>query len=251
MLAALHTWLVWIEIALAIFTFASLLFVTAPYGRHARAGWGPTVSAKLGWVLMECPAVLLWAAVFFTGPHARSAGSIALMLVWMSHYVHRTFLYPLTLKPGARPTPLVIVLLAVLFNTLNALVNAGQVAHVRPYDATWLTDARFVLGVLVFAAGYFINKQSDAILLSLRKPGETGYKIPRGGLYRWVSCPNYLGELLEWVGWTIATWSFAGLAFALYTAANLVPRALDNHRWYQSQFADYPKERRAVIPFLL
>ena len=66
-----------------------------------------------------------------------------------------------------------------------------------------------------------------------------------------MSCPNYFGELLEWVGWTIATWSFAGFAFALYTAANLLHRALDNHRWYQNSFDDYPKDRRAVIPFLL
>jgi protein-S-isoprenylcysteine O-methyltransferase Ste14 len=251
MLANYHSSLVWIEITLAVLTFVSLLFITAPYGRHARAGWGPTVSAKLAWVLMECPAVLLWALVFWMGPFARSPGSIALLLLWMSHYVHRTFFYPLTLKPGARPTPLLIVLAAIAFNTLNALVNAGQVAHVRAYDAGWLTDVRFVAGVLVFALGYFINKQSDSILLSLRKPGETGYKIPYGGLYRWVSCPNYLGELLEWVGWSIATWSLAGVAFALYTAANLVPRALDNHRWYLSQFDDYPKDRRAVIPYLL
>jgi len=47
MLATYHSTLVWIEIALAVLTFVSLLFITAPYGRHARAGWGPTISAKL------------------------------------------------------------------------------------------------------------------------------------------------------------------------------------------------------------
>lgn len=47
------------------------------------------------------------------------------------------------------------------------------------------------------------------------------------------------------------TWSISGLAFFIYTVANLGPRAFANHRWYQETFEDYPKERRALIPFLL
>jgi protein-S-isoprenylcysteine O-methyltransferase Ste14 len=70
-------------------------------------------------------------------------------------------------------------------------------------------------------------------------------------MYRWVSCPNYFGEMLEWIGWAIATWSLAGSAFAIFTIANLLPRALANHRWYQTEFPDYPSDRRAVIPGLL
>jgi 3-oxo-5-alpha-steroid 4-dehydrogenase 1 len=251
MLRDAHSWLVLTEFVLAILTFLSLLFITAPYGRHAREGWGPTLSPRVAWVVMESPAVLLWAAFFFAGEHRAAPGSLALLALWMTHYVYRTFIYPTRIKESARRTPLVIALTAVAFNTLNAAVNAGQVSHVRAYDADWLRDPRFIVGVLVFALGYWINHQSDGILLSLRKPGETGYKIPYGGMYRWISCPNYFGELLEWVGWSIATWSLAGLSFAVYTAANLVPRALDNHRWYQQKFEDYPKERRAIIPFLL
>jgi protein-S-isoprenylcysteine O-methyltransferase Ste14 len=74
--------------------------------------------------------------------------------------------------------------------------------------------------------------------------------IPRGGLFRWVSAPNYLGEMMEWVGFAIATWSLAGAAFAVWTIANLLPRAVSNHRWYRSKFADYPPERRALIPWI-
>ena len=102
----------------------------------------------------------------------------------------------------------------------------------------------------MFLLGFAINLQSDSILRSLRKPGETDYKVPHGGLYRFVSCPNYLGEIVEWSGWALMTWSLPGLAFALYTFANLAPRALKHHRWYQEKFADYPKERKALIPGL-
>ena len=60
--------------------------------------------------------------------------------------------------------------------------------------------------------------------------------------------PNYLGEFIEWLGWAIMTWSWAGLVFFLWTVCNLFPRAISNHKWYQNKFTDYPKERKAVIP---
>ena len=83
----------------------------------------------------------------------------------------------------------------------------------------------------------------------MQTPGS--YRIPRGGLFRWVSCPNYLGEIVEWCGWAIATWSPAGAMFAAWTIANLLPRALSNHRWCRARFPDYPSERKALIPGLL
>jgi steroid 5-alpha reductase family enzyme len=98
--------------------------------------------------------------------------------------------------------------------------------------------------------GYLINRQADHTLHNLREPGEAGYRIPEGGLYRWISCPNYLGEIVEWFGWAIATWSLPGLAFAVWATANLAPRAWANHRWYHEQFPDYPSGRRALVPGL-
>ena len=41
-------------------TFILLFFVAAPYGRHARRGWGPTLSDKAGWVLMEAADTLVF-----------------------------------------------------------------------------------------------------------------------------------------------------------------------------------------------
>ena len=74
--------------------------------------------------------------------------------------------------------------------------------------------------------------------------------MPAGGAFELVSCPNYTGEILQWFGWALATWSAAGLAFAVFTAANLVPRAHAHHSWYREKFPDYPKSRKRVIPFL-
>jgi protein-S-isoprenylcysteine O-methyltransferase Ste14 len=247
---ALHSWGVWAEIGLGLVTFVALVFVSAPYGRHSRGGWGPTLPVRWGWVLMELPCVVVFAAFFFAGQHSRSLVPLLLLGFWQLHYLNRTFVFPFRLRVGDRRMPLLIPLLAIGFNVLNAWINARWIGHLGTYSTEWLSDPRFVIGALMFLAGWAGNLHSDALLRRLRKPGETGYKIPRGGLYRWVSAPNYLCEIIEWCGWAVMTWSPAGLAFALYTAANLAPRALSNHRWYLDKFEDYPSERKALIPFV-
>ncbi|WP_027345107.1 methyltransferase [Hamadaea tsunoensis] len=236
------------EFILAALTMAGLRFIVAPYGRHNRPGWGPSIPARLGWLVMEAPASLLVAYFFATGANRASLVPLLLLALWQIHYVHRAFVYPFRLRGGTR-MPLAVAAMAFAFNLLNAYVNGMWIGHYGSYPTSWLADPRFLIGVLLFAGGLALNLRSDRILRALRRPGESGYKIPQGGPYRWVSSPNYLGEIVEWLGWALATWSFAGLAFAVYTIANLAPRALANHRWYQSEFPDYP-DRKALLPYL-
>ncbi len=239
--------------ALSAVVFLSLLFIAAPYGRHGRAGWGPKVPGRLGWILMEVPAVLVIASCYLLA--ARSPGPVEWIFLgmWQVHYLYRALIYPFRLRTGSqRSMPLMVALMGVVFNGGNGYLNGRHLTEFSPgYDLSWLSDPRFLVGIALFVFGLAINHHADHVLLNLRKPGETGYKIPTGGAYRWVSCPNYLGELVEWSGWALATWSLPGLAFAVWTAANLVPRALKHHRWYREKFADYPRERRAIFPFLL
>lgn len=246
----IHTTLVWVELILAALTLASVTLITAPYGRHLRAGFGPMIPARAGWVIMELPSVLVFAVVFFLGDHRLELVPLILLALWQLHYVNRTFIYPFRLR-GGRRMPIVVALSGCAFTSLNAYINARFISHIGSYADTWLTDPRFIAGAAVMLTGLAINLRADSFLRSLRTPGESSYKIPRGGLYERISCPNYLGEILEWLGWALATWSLAGLAFAVYTIANLGPRAISHHRWYQREFDDYPEDRKALIPYLL
>jgi len=247
----LHAWAVRAEFLLALVTVVAVTMVPAPYGRYERRGWGPTVAARLGWVLMEMPAVALFAAFFFGGTHRWEVVPLVLLGLWQLHYVHRTFVFPLRMRASGRTMPVLVVFLAITFNTLNAYINARWIGELGAYAVDWLTDPRFLAGAALFLLGWLGNLHADGVLRRLRKPGETGYGVPSGGLFRWISAPNYLCEILEWTGWAIATWSTAGLAFAVYTVANLVPRALRHHAWYRERFAEYPSERKALIPYLL
>ena len=247
----IHTYLCWALICTAVVTFLVLSFITAPYGRHyENTGWGPRIPNTLGWVLMELPCVVVFAIVYAQGEQAGTLVPMALFAIWQIHYIHRTFIFPFRLKTKGKYMPVLVISLGIIFNTLNAYLNARFISAFATYDAQWVLGAPFWIGITLFFIGLAINIQSDSILINLRKPGEAGYKIPQGGLYRWVSTPSYFGELLEWLGFAIASWSLSGLAFFVFTAANLIPRAISNHRWYQEKFEEYPTERKRLIPFI-
>ena len=233
-------------------TWVAVTFLVAPYGRHHRAGWGPTLNTRWAWMLWESPTVLAFLAFYLLGERAFQPVPLLLLGVWMVHYVDRTFLYPLRMRGRSR-SPWLIVLTAVAYNLLNAFVNATWLTATGPsFGWEWLHTRRFACGIVLFVLGLVLNRHSDRILHRLRSSQEPNptYQVPQGGLYRWVSCPNYLAEMVQWFGWAVLTWSPAGLAFFLYTVANLAPRARTHHRWYQDRFPDYPRDRKALIPLL-
>ena len=245
-------WVAYGTLALAVPVFLLLFFIKAPYGRHIRGGWGPLLDNRLGWFIMELPAVLVFGAIVLLYARLNST-TVILFLLWQLHYCHRVFIYPWTLKKN-RKMPWLILVMALVFNTTNGYLNAWSIAsQADKYNDLWLGSPQFIIGILVFFSGMALNKVSDRQLAALgRDKGEKGaYQIPHGLAYHWVSCPNYLGEIIQWTGWAIASWSLAGWVFAVWTMANLVPRALAHHRWYRETFEDYPAGRRALIPYLL
>lgn len=248
--AEIHRWVAWGIVATGALTFVTLFFISAPYGRHGRSGWGPTMPTRWAWVIMESPAVLAFAAIFFMGQHRFAVAPLVLLAMWQLHYVNRTFVFPFKLQVDGKTTPVAVAAMAIVFNLFNAYVNARQISHLGSYGVAWLYDPRFLLGLSLFLVGRHVNVEADRRLIALREEGE-GYQIPRGWLYRHISCPNYFGEIVEWTGWAVATWSLAGVSFAVFTIANLAPRAIAHHRWYHEKFADYPPERKALIPFVV
>lgn len=234
-------------------TYISCRYITAPYGKHHRKGWGPTVPAPIAWFLMESPTLWLTLLLFAIGQHRSNPKSILLISPFLLHYIHRTIIYPLRLR--RKPStgyPISVALMAFAFNLLNSYLQSRWVSEYADYRYDEWFWWRFCGGLVVFLSGMAVNVKSDMELVKLKDSGGGGggYKIPRGGMFEFVSCPNYLGEMVEWLGWTVMTGSWVGLGFLLYTCANLVPRARANHVWYLNKFEDYPKGRKAVIPFL-
>lgn len=237
---------------------AILFFFNAPYGRQnlqdTHPLWGPNIPLKLSWFILEAPVFFSFAFFFWQGNNALLPVPLILFLLFELHYFHRTFIYPLSLKPkpgsGFR---LGVLAFGIPLNAANGYINGYYISQyaIHLNTLTWLLDPRFIIGCSLFFFGFWLTKNSDKLLANLRKPGETGYKIPYGGAFKWVSSPNYLGEIIQWAGFAIAAWSFPGFIFFCLTVANLLPRALSNQKWYHEKFSRYPKKRKALIPFVI
>lgn len=243
-----------VMLALAVVVFIALQYVTAGYGMMYSRRWGATVGNRLGWVLMEAPVFIAMALLWVFSPRACEAAPAVMASLFLLHYFQRSFIFPLLIKGKGR-MPLAIIAMGVVFNVVNAYMIGGWIFYVAPADAypvTWLWSPQFIAGTLVFFAGMVINIQSDHIVRSLRKPGDTKHYIPRGGMYRYVASANYFGEFVEWTGYAILTWSLGGVAFAVWTFANLAPRAKSIHNRYIKEFGDEYSRlgRRYILPYI-
>ncbi len=237
----------WMGLALLIFCIN--LFIKAPYGRHTSSKAGPMIDNRWGWIIMELPALVTVPILFVLGDAEKLPLSWFFLGLWCLHYIHRTLIFPFRIRTKGKKMPLAIVLSAIFFNLVNGYIIGTYLGNYATFSLDWIYNWYFILGLILFVVGMFINLQSDTILINLRKPGETGYKIPQGGFFKFVSCPNLFGEIVEWIGFALMTFGLPTASFALWTAANLIPRAKAHHEWYLEKFEDYP-DRRRVIPFL-
>ena len=238
---------------IAVVVFVSLFFVDAGYGKFYQPKWGPAVGNRPGWVMMEAPVFVAMLLLWWFSDRRADAVRLVFLLLFEIHYLHRSFIFPLQLR-GHSLMPLSIILMGAVFNTLNALMQGGWIFYVSPvdrYPVSWLTSAPFLIGTLLYFAGMAINIESDSIIRNLRKPGDTAHYLPQGGMFRYVTSANYFGEFLEWVGFAVLTWSWAGAVFALWTFANLAPRAARINDLYRQEFPEQmdPRTKR-ILPFL-
>lgn len=249
-MAIIYKYSIFLILSFAVVVFIVLFFVSAPYGKFSRKGWGPAIKSKWAWMIMEFPSPAL-IFIFFATSEQKNIPQIVFLIVWLSHYLLRTFIYPFRQSGKQKPFPVIVILMALFFNCLNGVANGYGIFHLNSYSNSWFFSWQFIAGILLFITGFAINKSADEKLRSLRYKNPMEYAIPEGWLFNYISSPHYFGEIIEWAGWGLMTWSFAGLAFFIFTFANLFPRAIASHKWYKTTFPDYPTKRKAVIPFII
>jgi steroid 5-alpha reductase family enzyme len=242
--------LIWVGFALLLFPV--ILMIPAPYGRHSKTNWGPMINNNLGWFIMEAPALFIFAFFVFAGTGVKQIVVFVFAFLWIAHYINRVIIFPIRIRTAGKKMPVVIMIFALFFNLMNGLINGywfGTLTSVYPEN--WFADPRFIFGAMLFIGGFIINQYHDRILINLRKGSKKGYKIPYGGLFKYISCPNFMGEIIEWAGFALMTWCLPSLSFFIWTMVNLIPRSLDHHHWYRKTFAEYPPERKAIFPYFL
>jgi len=158
--------LLWLWAIVGFLIFIVLLFITAPYGRHSRKDWGPTIPNKLGWIFMEGISLIVFILAFLLGPKGIQPVTWIFFAAYVFHYGNRSILWPLRTKTAGKRMPLVVALMAVVFNLVNGFTNGYYFsAFAREYTWEWLVDIRFILGFfsLVFWIIYQLVVRSDLI----------------------------------------------------------------------------------------
>lgn len=205
-----------------------------------------------------------------------------LVSLYCIHYINRSLISPLR-TPSRSKSHIAVPMFAVSYHLINGSLMG---AYLSSDTAERFLDGAFDrplfwLGVGMWAVGFVGNFVHDEILLDIRRKAKAKgkgkadgekdgqgqrehYAIPNGYLYSLISYPNYFCEWMEWLGFALAAApvpSFASFGSLLATLTPpylfflsefflMLPRAYKGHKWYHQRFPDYPKERKAVIPFV-
>ncbi|XP_002735709.1 3-oxo-5-alpha-steroid 4-dehydrogenase 1-like [Saccoglossus kowalevskii] len=192
----------------------ALIFIPSPYGRYSSSVWGPGLNPKMAWFIQELPC--LFTPVVMTLYDSVSSNVNNMLLgLFIIHYFHRTLIFPFIMR-GGKPTPTFPFLLALFFCSYNGFMQSRTLTQYAVYGRNWTSNPAFIIG----------------------------------GMFQFVSAPNFFGETLEWCGWALACCTLQAVAFAFFTACNVGLRAWQHHRFYIEKFDDYPKSRKAFIPFV-
>ena len=159
--------LIWVLIGIG--TFAYLFFESAPYGRHIKDGWGIEIPARLGWVVMESPCVILMIIYALIVRDQLQIIHKVFLVIWLSHYIHRTFIYPFLIEMTNPKMPISIAFSAFFFNLVNVSIQAFGIFYFTQYSENWISSPTFIVGLSIFLLGMYINIRSDYIIMGNEK----------------------------------------------------------------------------------
>lgn len=236
---------------IAVIVYVALQYFKAGYGYLRTANWGPTIPNRPAWILMECPVFIVMVALMIKYAANTNMVTITMATLFLIHYFQRSFIFPLLIKGKSR-MPIAIILMGATFNVINGILIGLWLFKYSHYTTEWFITPQFIIGTIIFFFGMGVNIHSDYIIRHLRKPGDTRHYIPKGGMFKYVSSANYFGEITEWFGFAILTWSLPGALFCIWTFANLAPRAGSLYKKYEEEFGEeFTKlKRKRVIPFI-
>lgn len=253
--------------------FLTLFFIKAYYGKFYDSNKTknensilssvrklfPVISSRISWIIQECPSVFVTLYYLLKYQSKLTKEKIIVISPFLIHYIQRSFIFPFVIH-SSKNYPFELTLMAFSFCLFNSLIINRSVILFSDYDKNDYFS--IFCGILIMFFGMFINIYHDYSMSKQRtennkKPNSSHYIIPRGFLYEYISCPNYLGELTEWLGFILISKTFSSFVFFVSTFCNLFPRAIKYHQWYRTKFKDeFAKDeklsaRKAIIPFII
>ncbi|PIN20614.1 Steroid reductase [Handroanthus impetiginosus] len=207
---------------------------------------GILLRSKVGMLILYTPSVLAGLSSFVLFPTAKIRVLMlksAITLHFLKRDLEVLFLHKFS---GFMVLDSVITISAAYFASAVSLI---YFQHRTEGLSEPLIDLKYV-GILVFLGGICGNFYYHLLLSRLRKKGDEGYKIPRGGLFNLVICPHYLFEIVTFIGISFISQTTLSYFCALGSAFYLLGRSYATRNWYLSKFEDFPKNVKALIPYV-
>lgn len=123
--------------------------------------------------------------------------------------------------------------------------------HPKYTPPAWATKEMNIGFGVLFVIFELLNLKAHLILKNLRKPGTTQRGIPKGWGFGLVSCANYFYEACAWTVFAIQAQVLGAYFFLACSAYQMAVWAIKKHKRYRKEFPDYPKNRKAMFPFIL
>ena len=248
----IHLGLVGACLILSVINIIVQFLKPIPYGRHDKEiGNFPRIPARISFAVSQfIPGILIFTLTYFLQRNFNHPPNIVMYCLFIIHYINRSIVDGIASRHSKRKVSLWIPVVATLANTLFHFVNAQFIGEAQ-YCNGYYFDPRFIIGLIFFITGFILNRVADGQLIALRPDyKDDNYQIPKAATFYLISCPNYLGEAMEWFGWSLLTWSISGFVWFLFSLSTFIPRARQNHKWYNDNFNDYPGKRKALLPFI-
>ncbi|KAL9107983.1 MAG: hypothetical protein Q9227_007198 [Pyrenula ochraceoflavens] len=105
-------------------------------------------------------------------------------------------------------------------------------------------------GLLLFGLGEIGNLYSHLVLKGLRSAGGKERGVPQGFGFNLVTCPNYMFEVMAWIGVTLVSrLSLSVILFDVVSVAQMMSWAKKKENRYRKEFGDkYKRKRYTILP---
>ena len=124
------------------------------------------------------------------------------------------------------------------------------------------TGGTVIVGLIIMALGICLEIAADLQKSAAKK--KNPYRFVDTGLYRIVRCPNYLGELLLWLGvlisgigslhgilqWAAAAFGFILIVYIMFSGARRLEIRQDRNYALDPEYLKYIKTVPILIPFV-
>jgi very-long-chain enoyl-CoA reductase len=105
-------------------------------------------------------------------------------------------------------------------------------------------------GLLAYTIGELGNLNAHLTLRGLRSSGGRERGIPQGLGFNLVTCPNYMFEVISWIGvYLVSGLNLSILLFAIVSTGQMMPWAKKRERNYRKEFGEkYKRKSFTMLP---